>query len=413
MSAGESTARNVVLVAARLLPSAMREQYREQWLADLRDAGEAGIRRSDIALGSLAFAATLDRPPPISRAFVPPEVLARRSRRAAFHSLCATIATAALFVGAGIGAGSLTGNSVLDFLTNFAMFLVVVYAVLAPLAAVVRVWMMRGTNPHVRWAVSLLPIVSIAAVVWAIVGPIGRYLFFNYPLLALLACYAAMAVLAGTQILRGLRTDSGTRGVDAATPLPARVRLALSCTALAVVGIALGWLNAFYLLPLDNAQALPFNEVVAAMPEEVYFIEGYVWVPDAEVATDDEWVEPGQVALKAPHLAINTAIMRDWTIVVGILGLALAATAFVPRMTARRIRLLGLAIASVVVFSNGLYAQFFAASGFGITLGASGLSHAVPFVLGIVGMIAVVHLAFIPGAARSSNVYQMKEIAPS
>jgi hypothetical protein len=61
MSFGDSTARIAVATAVTLLPAALRKRYREQWMADLRDAADVGIRRSEIAWGSLAFAATVDR----------------------------------------------------------------------------------------------------------------------------------------------------------------------------------------------------------------------------------------------------------------------------------------------------------------------------------------------------------------
>jgi hypothetical protein len=63
LSAGESLARATVKVAARLLPRDMRDRYREQWLADLRDASEHDIPISQIAIGSLSFAAIVNRPP--------------------------------------------------------------------------------------------------------------------------------------------------------------------------------------------------------------------------------------------------------------------------------------------------------------------------------------------------------------
>lgn len=43
-------------VAAAALPPASRARYREQWLADLRDAGELGVSEGSIARGALGFA---------------------------------------------------------------------------------------------------------------------------------------------------------------------------------------------------------------------------------------------------------------------------------------------------------------------------------------------------------------------
>lgn len=66
-------AKALVSVAATALPAATRERYREQWLADLRDADELGISQGSIARGAVGFALVA----------VPREVL-RAEFRAAF-----------------------------------------------------------------------------------------------------------------------------------------------------------------------------------------------------------------------------------------------------------------------------------------------------------------------------------------
>lgn len=51
-------------IAASLLPACSRERYREQWLADLRDAPEVGLRASGVVVGAFLFLATIDRSAP-------------------------------------------------------------------------------------------------------------------------------------------------------------------------------------------------------------------------------------------------------------------------------------------------------------------------------------------------------------
>ena len=43
----------VIRAAARLLPASIRDRYREQWLADARDATEVGLSPASIAFAAL------------------------------------------------------------------------------------------------------------------------------------------------------------------------------------------------------------------------------------------------------------------------------------------------------------------------------------------------------------------------
>jgi len=70
----------IIGVAAALLPPYIRDRYREQWLADLRDASEAGIRSSEIIVGAFVFGATINRAAP-EISGVPLETFALRKAR--------------------------------------------------------------------------------------------------------------------------------------------------------------------------------------------------------------------------------------------------------------------------------------------------------------------------------------------
>jgi len=150
----------VIRAAARTLPSAMRDRYREQWLADARDATANGLRPASIAVAALTFAATYDRPLP-SRRVPSPEQRERRSRLALGLALSAALLSLSQYPR--IGFSGLTSIVVWDFIDFFLGMLLFAYAVLAPIVALVWV---RGKRA--RWAVSLLALATIAPVVAAL-----------------------------------------------------------------------------------------------------------------------------------------------------------------------------------------------------------------------------------------------------
>jgi hypothetical protein len=53
-----------VALAAATLPRRVRDRYREEWLADLAGAADAGVRPSGIVVGALLFSVTLGRAAP-------------------------------------------------------------------------------------------------------------------------------------------------------------------------------------------------------------------------------------------------------------------------------------------------------------------------------------------------------------
>lgn len=151
----------LVRVAARSLPAAVRERYREQWLADVRDASEAGMRPSQIGFAALAFALTYDRslPPRPARA---PEQRAQRTRLAV--GLALSSALLALTVYPRVSFQGLTGLVVWDYARFFIGTLALAYVVLAPLLALVLV---RGSRQ--RWAVVLLVLACTAPLMLSVI----------------------------------------------------------------------------------------------------------------------------------------------------------------------------------------------------------------------------------------------------
>jgi hypothetical protein len=146
----------LVTLAAKTLPVRIRDRYREQWLADVRDAPEAGIRPATIALAALAFAVQLDRPFPARRVPTASD-RARRSRLAVGLALSA--ASLSLTNYPGVSFGGLTGVEIYDFGVFLVTALLMIYAVLAPVAALVLV---RG---GMRLPVVLLVLASTATIV--------------------------------------------------------------------------------------------------------------------------------------------------------------------------------------------------------------------------------------------------------
>jgi len=150
----------VIRAAARTLPPAMRDRYREQWLADARDARENGLRPASIAVAALTFAATYERPLP-SRPVPSAEQSERRSRLALGLALSAALLSLSQYPR--VGFSGLTSIVVWDFVDFFLGMLLLAYAVLAPIVALVWV---RGLRA--RWAVALLALATTAPVVAAL-----------------------------------------------------------------------------------------------------------------------------------------------------------------------------------------------------------------------------------------------------
>ena len=146
-----------VRLAAALLPRSMRDRYREQWLADLADADEAGVSRAEIAVGSLAFAATYDRPLRVRVVDAN-----RRARLASGLALAAALVSVSAY---GISAGySLSGFAVFDYAVFVTSALLFLFTAIAPIAAIALVSVTRGIAARIRVAVWLLALATLAPV---------------------------------------------------------------------------------------------------------------------------------------------------------------------------------------------------------------------------------------------------------
>jgi len=244
----------IVTLAVRLLPTPMRDRYREQWGADLRDAEGAGVSRFDVATGALAFAASAERV-----VVTVPGSVERRARLASALALSAAIVMITQYANI-VRFGGLTGNSVYDFVFQFlAPGLLLLYVVVAPLVALVMVTT-RGMATSVRWAVVLLVIASLAPLAQSLID--NRATSINNIYLTVgTAAYlvaVALALVAVGLLARHFRWMDAAPGAAPRRPLAAIVG-ALALVAVGVLGV---W-NAQLWLAANRVESLAFQDRLA------------------------------------------------------------------------------------------------------------------------------------------------------
>lgn len=161
----------LIRVAVALLPVTMRERYREQWLADLRDAPDAGIPRSQIAWGALAFAMAAPRRWPA----LPALDRARTARIAFALALTSALLGLTRYPGYEIGANVLSVWSPLRFGIDAVMLVV---EVLGPIVATVLTVRGRELPGAERLAVGLLVLASAAPLAPLLLGWGGDLYFY-------------------------------------------------------------------------------------------------------------------------------------------------------------------------------------------------------------------------------------------
>lgn len=252
----------IVRLAVRLLPTPMRERYREQWDADLRDATEAGVSRFDVATGALLFATSAERV-----AVSVPGSVEKRARLASALALSTAIVMITQYANI-VRYGGLTGNSVHDFVFHFlAPGLLLLYVVVAPLAALVMLTT-RGMATSVRWAVVLLVVASLAPVAQPLVDSQHESLTNIYLTEGMIAYVIAVVVgvVAVSMLARHFRWMDAAPAAAPRRPLPAIVG-ALALIAIGVLGV---WSAQLWLVA-TRLDSLAFYDRLAA--------SGYAYLP--------------------------------------------------------------------------------------------------------------------------------------
>jgi hypothetical protein len=239
VSVGESVARAVVTASSRTLPRSIRDRYREQWLADLRDAAEVGMNRGQIAAAALAFAVTTSRPWPERRLLEPTEV---RWRSRLAQGLALGAALLGLSQYASIIPDRDFSGSPPDY-GSFAPFfslaagMLFVFALVGTVFALLLIITTRGAGPRARVAVVLFALVSCAPLGQLAIdstqnGEFGEYLRPS-ALMYLLGAFLT-AVAAGL-LWRARRRRSESARSSLVFPIVGGVIVALSVGAGAVL----------------------------------------------------------------------------------------------------------------------------------------------------------------------------------
>lgn len=243
-----------VRLAARLLPPAVRERYREEWLADVEGARDAGVRASSIVAGALIFSATLDRTAP-EISGMPLSVLAqRRARWGVALIACAAV----LGVGTWINAGYASGvSSPLQTVLALAATVWQLLAIIAAVVGVVMLW--RAARD------SGVALASAACATGAVVAvPLG---LFEPGLGTLLTPLAFVLLLAS--LVCGLLAWSNTpvtASAPKASTASARPALVVGFVAL-LAGVAFGAIELIVWSPLWMAPGFTLTEIYGALSE--------------------------------------------------------------------------------------------------------------------------------------------------
>jgi len=265
-----------IRLAAALLPRATRDRYREQWLADYRDAEAEGLSPSGIAWGALAFALTAPRPGPAIA--VDPV----RMRRLAFAvSLAAALIGLTYYPSWGYGLGLLAPLAAVWFVLDAVVLAVQALGTLAAISLIAG----RGASRAERWSAAMLALAATSPLAADAISRVawndGDYFVDLYVYPATAAYLAAVVLIVGAIAVRRPRV---TR------PRPRPRTIALGAAAIAALGAAL-W----------------------ALAASIWFTRAPLVAPELGSTLYGEWLE-----LKTAYEAHVTAVL------VGSAGVAVA-----------------------------------------------------------------------------------------
>ena len=316
----------VVALAALALPYEMRARYREQWQADVRDARAAGMSRTGIAIGAALFSLTAARTAE-AYGFTVTELALRRVR----WGVALVLSSGVLFVGLWTSGGFGSRGGIPQAL-SIAVFALVFAAV------VVGFWLLWRAAAAVGRVARLATAVVGLAVVAFLAGAAVLALAPLAPFAALIGAIAAIAVpvavIAGIAAkvswLHGLSGSEMplSRRTPRRMPVARRRVIAVSVFGGVFAVIALGLVDALVWGPQSQAPGHELSVIYAAVAED----SGAV--PVTMIAV---WA--GFWTLAAVAFLLVTVVPRYGS--------------FARALTPRRIVIVGLALASTIVFFQG------------------------------------------------------------
>lgn len=236
----------LVRLAARTLPPLARQRYREEWLADLDGAADAGVSRVSVVTGAFALAATIDRLEPTHTGLALGHLFRHRLRVASGLLLAGLVLLSGWYFFGGYGAAPTVGG-VIAYLGT--MVLVAGLALCGcGLVALLGAAIVAGRSGRVTAALLLV----VAPVVGALV------LIMALPFLLIGAAGPALLLLGIGAVASGTSTTPPlVRG--------RRVGLAAGFGIVALMTCAVGILHVFVWNPLARVPGLTLEEIYVAL----------------------------------------------------------------------------------------------------------------------------------------------------
>lgn len=268
----------LVRLAALSLPRALRDRYREEWLADVEGARAAGIRASGIVVGAILFSVTLDRGAP-EIAGVPLSVTAARRAR---WGIALLSSAAVLAIGMWInGTGAQDPRS----LHSAAEIAVAVTATLFPYltiglvaAGLLSLWSAAAITSMLAKITAALATAGVGAVVAAVWD--GR---FDGILLLVAAALFMSAAICG--LVTWTAAPTAASGAVRSPSIGRRSRwhrLAIVSMVLGVIAaVTVGALDLLVLSPLWMAPGYALDQIYSALSEADLtsgLVMIYIWI---------------------------------------------------------------------------------------------------------------------------------------
>lgn len=259
-------ASGLTMLVVRTLPGRLRGRYREEWLADLERAEEAGLSPGSVVLGALSFAVHLDRDDVAITGVPAAEATRRRARWAAAFGLGALILAFGGFRSTLDGSAPRLADGALGTASMLVFVLIGGLAALGLVSGIAAVRIGLPVHGGKR----------IAQVV--LTGGILALTFTAVAVLPFAGTLTTFAVLA----VGLLRMASGPFESDVARAFPVRARVGLGAafTAFVVVVVAVGVLHILVWNPLAKLPGLSLGEihagiVAAGEPSGVVMVAGW------------------------------------------------------------------------------------------------------------------------------------------